>query len=242
MSNAPTSTMEHHMRFTFRLPPQLMVDYAHMQARIKKREATEWERFANSVAEYFQTSEDEKSPSEETIVEDENKGAGVVADVVVSEPHVVPANVEAPQQEVEVAIEKDEPKPEPVSYKLTSSAKKVSTGKVKPVENDTIVLEENTHTNEEAPSQSVGQDDNVSESGKRVVVRWTTDEDEYLKELMIRFENDYSKVAKEMKTRNARQCKARWELLNRPVNEESGKKKRGGAKKNTEEELTNEAQ
>lgn len=241
MSNAPASTMEHHMRFTFRLPPQLMVDYAHMQARIKKREAAEWERFANSVAEYFQASEEETRETQDAEVP--NEPVGIVAETIVEKDSIV--------------IEKTEPAShvEPVSYKLTSTTKKESTGKVHPNE----VVEETkskkestgkvrpTEVEETKPKEeeSLAQthDDNVSESGKRTVVRWTGDEDDYLKELMIRFDNDFAKVAKEMKTRNARQCKARWELLNRPVNEETGKKKRsGGAKKGAEEELTNEGQ
>jgi len=203
MSNAPASTMENHMRFTFRLPPQLMVDYAQMQARIKKREATEWERFATAVAEYYS----EKSEGENT-EEVERQPEGVESEVVVETP--------APEAEntAEMVCRMGE------DCRITVSEPVVSAPEVS-------AQSEITNT------ATTNVDDNVSESGKRTVVRWTSDEDEYLRELMTRFENDFTKVAKEMKTRNARQCKSRWELLNRPA-DEVGKKKKG--KKTTEEE------
>lgn len=223
MSNAPASTMEHQMRFTFRLPPQLMVDYAQMQARIKKREAVEWERFATAVADYYS----EKTSGEEDSADQvEQQAEGVATEVVVetAAPTVVNTADMVCKMGTECKIAVSDPKVEVSSRKTTPV-------KIKTVEPPTDSQSQQETTVEQPTTTNA--DDNVSESGKRTVVRWTQDEDEYLRELMTRFDNDFAKVAKEMKTRNARQCKSRWELLNRPA-DESGKKKKG--KKAAEEE------
>lgn len=223
MSNAPASTMEHQMRFTFRLPPQLMVDYAQMQARIKKREAVEWERFATAVADYYS----EKTSGEEDSAEQvEQQAEGVATEVVIetAAPTVVnTADMVCKMgEECKIAVG-------------SVVSDKVEVAKPETTETTTPppVVEEVKVPEEQPTHVATNADDNVSESGKRTVVRWTQDEDEYLRELMTRFDNDFAKVAKEMKTRNARQCKSRWELLNRPA-DESGKKKKG--KKAAEEE------
>lgn len=218
-----------------------MVDYAQMQARIKKREATEWERFATAVADYYS----EKTSDEEDIAEHvEQQAEGVATEVVVETP--------APAQEntadmvcrmgTECKIKVSDPKVE--VPKAEVSSRKTTPVKVKEVETPASLADAQrqpaeSQRQQETPVENpptTNADDNVSESGKRTVVRWSHDEDEYLRELMVRFDNDFAKVAKEMKTRNARQCKSRWELLNRPA-DETGKKKKG--KKTTEEETEN---
>lgn len=236
MSNAPASTMEHQMRFTFRLPPQLMVDYAQMQARIKKREATEWERFATAVAEYYSEKSSDVEDSSEQV---EQQVEGVASEVVIETPAPVEENTAdmVCRMGTECKITVSEPKAEVPSRKTTPV-------KVKEVETPASLADAQrqpaeSQRQQETPVENpptTNADDNVSESGKRTVVRWSHDEDEYLRELMVRFDNDFAKVAKEMKTRNARQCKSRWELLNRPA-DETGKKKKG--KKTTEEETEN---
>lgn len=182
--------MDQKVRISFTLPAELMVHYAMMQARIKKRECMEWERFANAVAEHIEGTQSSESSE--------------------------------PAQSYQV--EPETPEPEAIQADITctqTTACKVETEDPLPDELPTLM--------EPAPAT-----DNISENGKRTVVRWTQEEDEYLRELLERFDNDFAKVAREMKTRNARQCKSRWELLNRPA-DENGKKKRGGAKETTQE-------
>lgn len=241
MSNAPASTMEHQMRFTFRLPPQLMVDYAQMQARIKKREATEWERFATAVAEYYSEKSSDVEDSSEQV---EQQVEGVASEVVIETPAPVEENTSdmVCRMGKECKITVSEPKAEVSKTEVPS--RKTTPVKVKEVEPPASLVDAErqpaeSQRQQETPVENpptTNADDNVSESGKRTVVRWTQDEDEYLRELMVRFDNDFAKVAKEMKTRNVRQCKSRWELLNRPT-DESGKKKKG--KKTAEEETEN---
>ena len=196
--------MDQKVRISFTLPAELMVHYAMMQARIKKRECMEWERFANAVAEHLegtQTSETSE-PAQSYQVEPED-----------------PLPNELP-----TLMEPETPEPEAIQADITcaqTTACKVEPEDPLPNELPTLM--------EPAPAT-----DNISENGKRTVVRWTAEEDEYLLELLERFDNDFARVAREMKTRNARQCKSRWELLNRPA-DENGKKKRGGAKDTTQE-------
>jgi hypothetical protein len=182
--------MDQKVRISFTLPAELMVHYAIMQARIKKREWMEWERFANAVAEHL-----EGTQSSET-----------------SEPAQT------------YQVDPESPIAETIQADITctqTTACKVETDEPLPNELPTLM--------EPAPAT-----DNTSENGKRTVVRWTQEEDEYLRELLERFDNDFAKVAREMKTRNARQCKSRWELLNRPA-DENGKKKRCVSKDTTQE-------
>lgn len=191
--------MEHQMRVVFNLPAELMADYAMMQARIKKRQSIEWERFAKYVTAHYEPSED--------MDEDEEKQAAEPEQSLVH-----PVELEAPDVEPVVCTLGED---EPVFCKVESG---------EPTADELPPLVETTVA------------DNGSESGKRTVVRWCQDEDEYLRELMKRFDNDFAMVAREMKTRNTRQCKSRWDLLNRPA-DETGKKKRT---KKTEEDATAE--
>lgn len=207
--------MDPQMRVVFNLPSELMAQYAMMQARIKKRQAIEWERFSNYVREHFEPSEDtdeipmddcEPEPEQSMAEPIEQEEPAIVCKVETEEP----AADELPPLVMEQPVVVEQP---------------IGTDNLPPlVVEELPTLVETTTT------------ENGSESGKRTVVRWSADEDEYLRELMKRFDNDFAMVAREMKTRNNRQCKSRWELLNRPA-DETGKKKRT---KKTEEEVTSE--
>lgn len=181
------------LSFTFKLAPQLMYQYANMQSRIKKRECIEWEKFANSIAEFYEFNEsEEEETTKETTVGNEETTATVV-----------------------IKMEESEPEEHPI-----------------------IVQEQLTVAKEHPATENSEHKDDASESGnpeKRTVIRWTLEEDEYLRELMNRFDNDFARVAKEMKTRNARQCKTRWDLLNRPADE---KKRKGKKNQDDDEPIT----
>lgn len=186
------------MRVVFNLPSELMAQYAMMQARIKKRQAIEWERFSKFVSEHYE-------PSEDT---DE-----------------IPMDDCEPEPEQSMA--------EPIEQEEFAIGCKVETEEPAADELPPLVMEQPVVVEELPALVETTITENGSESGKRTVVRWSADEDEYLRELMKRFDNDFAMVAREMKTRNNRQCKSRWELLNRPA-DETGKKKRT---KKTEEEV-----
>jgi len=186
------------MRFSFRLPPKLVADYARMQARIHKIESIEWSKFAESVNDYYENHEDgdevEENAPQETELEMETREEPTPATSTVQ-----PVEADVPM----VTIPKPEPKEEPAKAPKPLRVKRESL--------DETEDETRTDTN-------TNNDDNGSESGKRKVVRWTPEEDIFLRELMKRHDNDFVKVSQEMKSRNVSQCKGRWKLLTKGTN------------------------